>query len=198
MDLAFAERLVCPEGHAETPLVVRADEVANGQLLRGVLGCPVCTNEWPVDQGIARFGPPTSLAAAASPDATTAAALLGLTEPSVVVCDGASEELLHALSADYHALIMAMDVSEAGTAVSVVGAKRVPLAHGVARAALLLRPARDPGFVASAMAAVTTGGRVVGAAAMAVPEMVDVLARDANVWVAETRSAPVALLRKPK
>src|SRR5262245_7580308 len=102
MDLAVVQRLVCPEQHASTPLVVRADVAEHGRLQRGALGCPSCGKEWSVNGGIAAFGARRDLPDAPI-DATAIAAFLGLTEPKLVVTDGVPPTIVVALVREYAA-----------------------------------------------------------------------------------------------
>jgi hypothetical protein len=199
VDLALVERLICPRAHEPAPLVVRADEVVEGRLLRGVVGCPVCSGEWPVAAGRVQFGATTAGTAADVGDAETIAALLALSEPGrVVVVDGASPELVAALVDQFGATVVALD-ARPGThaAAEISGAERVPLAPGAARAVLMLRPSREELFVTSAVRALAPGGRMVGAAAVKTPSDVRELARDERLWVGERErvTAPVPLRR---
>jgi len=199
VDLALVERLICPRAHAPAPLVVRADEVADGRLLRGVVGCAVCREEWPVAAGRLQFGAARAGNAADAPDAATIAALLALSEPGrIVVVDGAPAELIAALVNEFGAIVVALDAPlNARAHAGIDGAERVPLAPGAARAVLLLRSARGDDFVTSAVRALAPGGRMVGATAVNTPPDVRELARDERFWVGERErvTAPVPLRR---
>ena len=199
MDLALVERLICPRAHEPAPLVVRADDVVEGRLLRGAVGCPVCRDEWPVVDGRVQFGPVPAGDATDISDVATIAALLALTEPgTLVLVDGAPSALTAALVDEFGAMVVALDAPRDSRASAVMnGAERVPLAVGAARGVLLLRSSRDASFVASAARALAPGGRMIGAPGVLMPGDVRELARDERLWVGERErvTAPVPLRR---
>ncbi|HKS06368.1 MAG TPA: hypothetical protein VJR92_08660 [Gemmatimonadaceae bacterium] len=198
MDLTVVERLICPNDHEPTPLVVRADATAHGALTRGVLGCPKCESEWKVDGGVARFGPRAELPHA-SADPAVLAALLDLTEPGrLIIVDGVSAETCAALARDYGAMIVALDPPESGSYAAVIeGATHAPVSAGVARGAVLMRAVRDAAFNESIVRAVGPRGRIVGAPDVRIPRDVTEMARDDRLWVGarDDVSAPVSLRR---
>jgi hypothetical protein len=201
VDRGIIERLVCPGPHATTPLVVRADHIREGRLERGIVGCPVCLQEWSVVGGVARFGDPVPAAEGViGPFALTsgaAAALLGLTEPGIVLVDGAPASLADALATDYGATVVAFD-PPAGEhprrASVVVGATAAPFGSGLARSALLLRAGRTDAFTASVARTVGAGGRIVGVERVPLPRGVQALLRQDGVWVAERERVSSELL----
>jgi hypothetical protein len=192
MDLTLAERLICPLPHERTALVVRADRVANGRLIDGLLGCPVCHGEWPVRGGVARFGPPSGVPAAHA-DADVLAALLGLVEPGrVVIADGVSAPVSRALALRYGAIMLSIDASETNDPTATIeGAARVPIAPGSAQGAALLRE-REAAFVTSAAEALAASSRIVSTLSNGVPHGVAELARDDVLWVGAPEPASLA------
>jgi len=91
VDLALVERLICPRPHQATPLVVRADEVVEGNLVRGVVGCPQCFAEWTVRGGVVEFGAIAEMFRCSPQMLRQSPALLGLAEAGrLVLTDGAS------------------------------------------------------------------------------------------------------------
>jgi uncharacterized protein YbaR (Trm112 family) len=198
VDLTVVERLICPNTHAATPLVVRADATVHGALERGVLGCPACQSEWNVDDGVARFGARADLGTT-SADPAVLAALLDLTEPGrLVIVDGLADDACAALARDYGALVIALDPRERGPHAAVIeGASQAPVSAGAARGAVLMRTERDVAFIDSVVRTVAARGRVVGGTAVSVPSAVTEMARDERLWVGarDEVSAPVALRR---
>ena len=199
MDLTIAQRLICPRGHATTPLVARVDEIVDGRIHRGLLGCPQCNGEWKIAGGVARFGGRATLSAVAGPDAATVAAFLALAEPGLIVCDGVAVRIVDALCRDFGAVVVALDPEElARAATAIDGAERVPLSTASARGAVLLRSQRDASFVASAVAALAPAGRMLAAVTLPVAAGLRELARDGYFWVAEReqQAVPVAIRRR--
>jgi hypothetical protein len=193
MDLAIVQRLICPQPHATTPLVVRADRTDQGRMVDGVLGCPVCAHEWTVADGIARFGERARLESTVSTDASTLAALLGLTDPHVVVLDGTTPDA-GLLSSEFGAAVIALDAeSFLPDATNIEGSAIVPLAAGVARGVALLRAGRSPEFVASAVRALAQEGRLVSSTVLPLPAGVREIARNEQIWVAEREPDPVVV-----
>lgn len=185
MDLAIVQRLVCPQAHARTPLVVRADTAMHGRLQHGVLGCPVCSAEWNVAEGIAAFGPRATIAANAVPDVTTLAALLGLTDAKLLITDGVPAQTVIALAREFAASVVAIDSDVSPESASVIdGASVVPLADGIAEGSALLR-SRDERFVASVVRSMAPEARLVATTTLAVPAGVREIARNDELWVAE-------------
>jgi hypothetical protein len=189
VELWLAERLICPEEHVPTPLVVRADVVNAGRLARGLLGCAACGREWPVTEGVARFGSRAADAGTLNQpsNAATIAALLGLTEPgAVVIFDGANEELIAALAAEFGARVVALDAATPSAASVVLeGAARMPLAANIAAGAVLLRSTRDDAFADSVVRAIAPRGRVIGRDDRPVMRGLRELARGDGLRVAE-------------
>ena len=193
MDLSIVERLICPEDHASTPLIVRADRVERGRLVEGLLGCPVCRREWSVSGGTARFGARAANAQAPATSADVIGALLGLTEPGLVVLDGAPNEVARALVEQFGCTVVGLDCESDGELSCIDGAARVPVAPGAARGIALLREDRSAAFADSAAVALARNGRMMGTVGVPVPAMMRELARDERLWVAEPLPSVVPL-----
>lgn len=92
MFIELSEMLRCPGPHAVSPLVVATEAMEGRSVRRGVVGCPVCRAEYPIVDGIVRFGAPPhpSPPHHVSPPETLAA-LLGVSGPGgYVVLVGAT------------------------------------------------------------------------------------------------------------
>jgi hypothetical protein len=198
MDLTLVERLICPEAHDTAPLVVRVDVVQAGRVQRGMLGCPVCRREWPVDEFLVRFGPRAPSPPSASIDGHAAAAFLDLTAPGIVIVDGVPGDVTSILSASYEAAVVAMDDKAGTPAAAIHGAQRVPLAPAVAAGALLFRQGRSADFVASLVNAVVPGGRVVAIRNVVADGRLREIAHDehVSVFVREPDAVRVELARR--
>jgi hypothetical protein len=200
MELALAERFICPCGVSRMPLVVRADEAAAGTLLRGEAGCAQCTTEWPLEQDHAVFGVRAAGDALAMADVDAAIALLDLHEPGLCLwLDGATVEFARALGAASGAqLVLADALALIDGALHVDGAAQVPFGTLTFHAALILRVTRSPEYMVSVAQALVPGGRLVAAECYAVPPGTRLLAAAHPLWVGEgaPQVTPVALRRR--
>jgi hypothetical protein len=165
-------------------------------IVEGTLGCPVCSAEYPIRDGVVDFRRAGGAVEAASvaadaEQAVRLAALLNLTDAQgFAVLLGAwgahAQELASIIETPLVLVDPPADVVGA-PGVSVLRCDgEVPLAVGAARAMAI-----DDGRatrVASAVRATRAKGRVLAPVAVPVPEDVTELARDATMWVGE-RSA---------
>src|SRR5947208_15996811 len=55
MHIELTEMLRCPEAHREEMLVLSTGEMKDRMVRSGLLGCPVCHNEYPISRGIVNF-----------------------------------------------------------------------------------------------------------------------------------------------
>lgn len=202
MFIELVDLLRCPRPHELAWLVLASYRTADRDVVDGALGCSVCGARYPIERGVADLrgdeagvGAP---AAAASDEETAvrAAALLGLAEPGgVAVLTGtwsAAAPDVARLVERVH--ILAIDAGEAlasGSGVSPVRAgARLPLRPTVVRGIALDAAHADAAMLASAVAALQPGGRLVAPAPAPVPDAVRELARDAEHWVGEKQAAP--------
>lgn len=57
MFIELIELLQCPRGHTEaSPCVLSSQELVGRTVTRGVIGCPTCRTEYPIENGVVRFG----------------------------------------------------------------------------------------------------------------------------------------------
>ena len=207
MFIELLDLLRCPRAHDETWLVASFNNVSNRFVESGTLGCPICNAQYPIDGGVVDFSGGISSAScdrsrsASSHSreelATRAGAFLDATEPGATVVLGgvwayAAEELSRLAEVRVIALNPEPDVKES----SSVGLLRVSSEIPVA-AESCLGVALDVWFnaaiVGAAVRAVRPGGRVVGAASMAPPSELAVLAHDADYWVARKTPSLIPL-----
>lgn len=201
MFVELIESLRCPHDHgtAEAPhLVASATRSEARHIVDGTLGCPVCGAEFPIANGIARFGEPASPTPAETPSADAAmrlAAFLDLTDSRwyALLCGrwAAHADLIHRLSETQLVLVNPPpDVPPDVSAAIVVTRDVVPFAALSARGVALDEGLSDD-FVGSAVRAVRSRGRVLGPRSLAIPDGVAVVAQDDHVWVGE-KSADAA------
>ncbi|MDQ3673849.1 MAG: hypothetical protein M3365_05695 [Gemmatimonadota bacterium] len=209
MFIELLDLLRCPKPHDDTWLVASFDNVSNRFVETGTLGCPICSTQYPIENGIADFSGGVSSPScdgnrsAASHGreelATRAGAFLDATEPGATVVLGgvwayAAEELSRLADVRVIALNPESDVKETASVGLVRVAAEIPLAVdsclGVAVDAWF-----NSAIVPAAARVVRPGGRVVGPAAIPAPAELHVLAQDAAYWVAR-KSPSLIPLRK--
>lgn len=204
MFIELVDALRCPTPHEESWLVVAAERLVARHIIEGLLGCPVCGAQYPIHDGIVDLsgGAPRPAPAAVAPSAEQAmrlAAFLGLDDGqgfATLLGDwGAHAIELRGMVECPIVLVDPPADVEAAPGLSILRtAGPVPIAVGSTRGIALDVQAGDAERVASAVRATKTGGRVVGPAALPLPDGVRELARDERVWVAEREAAPSALV----
>lgn len=194
MFVELIEHLRCPREHEESPLIVAADRTEGRSIMVGTLGCPVCRSEFPIRAGEALFADAATAGRACDADmAIRLAAALGLTDASgyVLLCGGwgACAGELATLVETPILLVNPPRPAASGVSGIIRTDGVLPLAASSARAAALDDDAHA-GVRAGATRAVRRGGRLVGPAALPLPDGASQLARDARMWVAEKTAAP--------
>ncbi len=209
MFIELLDLLRCPKPHEDTWLVASFKTVSNRFVESGTLGCPICSAQYPIEDGVADFtGGESSPSCeeqrtAASHRreelATRAGAFLDATEPGATVVLGgvwsyAAEELSNLAEVRVLALNPGSEVKETASVGLVRVAAAIPVAAesciGVAVDAWF-----NSGIVVSAARAVRPGGRVVGPASMPPLAELAVLAQDDDYWVARKTPTIIPLRR---
>ncbi len=209
MFIELLDLLRCPRQHDDTWLVASFQKVSNRNVEEGTLGCPICSAQYPIENGIADFS-----AGAGSPLcdeqrsgashrreelATRAGAFLDATEPGATVVLGgvwayAAEQLAELAGVRVFALNPPPGVTETAAVGLIRVAADIPVARdsclGVAVDAWF-----NAGIIASAMRVTRPGGRVVGPAVIPPPAELAVLAQDADYWVARKAPSVIPLRR---
>jgi hypothetical protein len=200
MRLDIAERLICPEPHARTPLIVVAMETRGRDVIRAEVGCMQCRREWQIAEGTLRFterdaDATTARAQVAPTDALLLRleALLGVSDPgAVLLLGGLHTDIATALVERNDAVVAvlpATGASPAGIGHVALDAPVVPFSEATFAAALLDASMSDAQAL-DAVRCVRAGGRVVGTAQVTLPPNVRELARDAEHWVGEAVAPP--------
>ena len=209
MFIDLIDLLRCINVHEDTWLVASFKTVSNRFVVEANLGCPACSAQYPLREGIADFSAGTSLPsceaerAAASHRreelATRAGAYLEATEPGATIALGgvwayAAQELSEMADVRVLALNAPAEVKESQTVGLLHVGSEIPVAPGS-----LLGVALDAWFpakiVESAVKAVRQGGRVVGPTVFPPPAGLAVLAHDNTYWVAQKAPDVVKLSR---
>lgn len=206
MFLPLIDRLRCLNGHEDTWLVASIDRAEERDVLEGTLGCPVCSAEYRIRDGVAVFGDVASPVdrTPSSADALRLAAALDLTDARMTAILhgswGAHAAILRGLSPAQMLLVNPPVGVTSGDGISIVRAPVAPVAPGWADAVAIDDGASDA-MADSLRASLRGGGRLLAAVDTEIPPGFVELARDGDVWVAEldpsaAASPPVALSRR--
>ena len=189
MFIELTDHLRCPREHDEAYLVLLPDRVEGRRVVEGMLGCPVCSAEFPIDAGVVRLGDTPPAPPGAPPDADSLQAFLGLDGPGgYLLLAGTAAASAPALSRLLPGVHLVAWNPPAGLreseAVSLVLAAGVPVRARSMRGAVVGDPeAQDPELVAEAVATVLPGLRVTGNGPAPTGPECEVLAEAGGWWV---------------
>jgi uncharacterized protein YbaR (Trm112 family) len=187
------EHLRCPNDGSH--LVATADVSAARHIVAGLLGCPTCGREFPIEGGVARFGSPLRVVVTEGSSVETAtqlAAFLELTDANgfaiLVGTWCAFADDVRRITETPLVLVNPPANVTADAAAVIQTATVIPFAPGSARALALDQFSTE--IAESAVATLRAGGRIVGRVPLDVPSGVTELVRDEGVWVGEKTTAP--------
>jgi hypothetical protein len=207
--IELIDLLRCINAHEDTWLVASFQTVSNRFVLEASLGCPSCSAQYSIHEGIADFSAGSAVPsceaerAAARHNreehATRAGAYLEATEPgATIVLGGVWAHAAHELSAMAELRVLALNAPAGVEESPIVGLLRVGSEIPVA-AGSVLGVALDAWFPAkmvdSAVRAVRPGGRIVGPVTIPAPPELSVLAHDDSYWVAQKAPDIVTISR---
>jgi uncharacterized protein YbaR (Trm112 family) len=203
--LPLIDRLRCLNAHEDAWLVASIDRAEERDVLEGMLGCPVCSAEYRIRDGVVWFGDaPAAEDETPSPaEALRLAAALDLTDARMTAILhgswGAHASILRGLSPAHMLLVNPPTSVSSGDGISIVRGPVAPVAGAWADAAALDRA--GGAMEESIRAALRGGGRLLARADADVPMGFSELARDADVWVAlldagAVAGAPIAISRR--
>ena len=212
MVLELIDLLRCTTPHEDSPLVASIRTRSDRDIVAGLLGCPVCGAEYPIENGIAVFGDGLPVEPARVPEpygetdeeaAMRCAAMLALFDPGgMVMLGGAWGRCAPALLEMTRTLILLVEAPKDVRLGGAIGGLRVgavlPLAAASARGIALDDRTSVAGLVASAARALKPGGRLVASATSPVPAGIVERARDDRHWVGEAEPAPSAPVQLTK
>lgn len=209
MFIEVIDQLRCINRHEDTWLVASFETVSNRFVLEASLGCPSCSAQYPIHEGIADFSAGFDLPACEAEraaaghnredHATRAGAYLEATEPGATIVLGgvwayAAEELSEIAEVRVLALNAPGAVMESQSVGLLRVGSQIPVAPGS-----VFGVALDAWFpvelVADAVRAVRPGGRIVGPVTIPAPGELSVLAHDDKYWVAQKALEVVKLSR---
>lgn len=212
MFIEFIDQLRCTSDHEESWLVASFAERSDRFIIRGTLGCYICSRQFAIEDGVARFGDLAKLEALRGGGATTVnptasdpeavmrlAAFLGAAERSTFVVAGEWAEHAHSLTQLFPMRIFALNALSAIGDSEYVGviasSEGIPLSalsvHGVALDSVNATAEN----LRSALRVLRPSGRLIAPVSVEVPHGVSVLAQDDEVWVGEKIAELVTLRR---
>lgn len=207
MFIELVELLRCTRPHEESWLVAAMDRVEHRVILAGRLGCPVCSSEYEIRDGIVeldRDGPHHASGDRAPPvpsDPWRLAALLDLRPPaSVAVVEAAEPETVESLLEIFAGSIIVVNPLHAPAPrerLAVIRSRgRIPLRSSSSDAVAVRGP--NERFLLDAVHVLRAGGRLLAPGIASLPQGLREIARDEHEWVAvkETGAPPVQLRRR--
>lgn len=192
----LTEFLCCPRDHVEAHAVCLPLEMAGRDVVRGVVGCPVCQAEYPIADGVVDFAEGTSAPVRRCAGALSAPALatiLDLRGPGgFLLLAGAAARLaadLVPLVPDVHLVgVNAPEGAARAQGCSLLRAPgRLPLTTSSMRAVVLGADVAAPPWLAEGVRVLLHGLRLVVEDERASPAGVAELARGAGLFVGEKR-----------
>jgi uncharacterized protein YbaR (Trm112 family) len=194
--IELSEFLRCPEPHAASYCVVAPDEMVGRTITRGLVGCPTCRREYPIADGVVRFGDagpagPEGAAGAALPDPEVVQALLGLGGPGgFVVLAGTATRLAGGLAermggVHFVGVDAPPDVGVSPTLSLLTHPEQIPLRAAMARGVMLGAEYATPPWIAEATRVLLDGLRLVVAREDVVAPGLERLAAGRGLWVGQ-------------
>lgn len=204
MFIEIAELLRCPQDHDESFCVISPDQMVGRRVKSGVIGCPVCQAEYPIDQFTASFGDasPAAVAAFDQPskgdgqassdtDPAVVQALLNLSGPggNVVLVGTATllaAGLMDAMAGIHYIGVNApADVRPSPGLTLLVAPAGIPLRTSSMRGIVLGEEYADEIWSLHATRVLLRGMRLVALAELEAPRGIEQLAREGGMFVGE-------------
>lgn len=199
MFIELIDVLRCPNAHEESWLVLASGRIDGRDVMEGVLGCPVCEAEYPITEGVVRFGPESHSQVVAressEEEGLRLAALLDLATPGgyaiITGALGTSASYLRELTDVQLLLVNPPPRTEMANGISGLTIDpdwtTLPLASSSARA-VALDDAATPAHLLAALRVVRHTGRVLAPLTLSLPDGVSEVARDDRQWLAKRRA----------
>jgi uncharacterized protein YbaR (Trm112 family) len=190
--IELAEYLRCPADHPEAHCVLSSDAMDGRDVVRGIVGCPVCRSEYPIADRIAHFGEPPSIRSRGPvPEAGILQALLGISTPGgyLVLIGSAATRAAELAELIYGVHLVGVNAApnvRPGRGISLmVAAASVPLRSAMARGVIVGEEAAVSPWLAEGARVLLPGLRIlVLAGALEVPG-VERLAAEQGMWVGQ-------------
>lgn len=209
MHIEMIDLLRCVNAHEDSWLVASFRGITNRIVIDGTLGCPICSAEYEIRNGVPDFTRGESITDAENERsavshkreelATRAGAYLDAAQAGTTIVLGgqwayAAQELADMTDLRVIALNAPPGVEESDRVGLVRVAHAIPLASGSVHGAAL-DAWFDKRVIAEAARITRAGGRIVGATSFPAPTTSVVLAHDDHYWVAENPLEIVSLKR---
>ncbi|MEO6865003.1 MAG: hypothetical protein ABI229_06100 [Gemmatimonadaceae bacterium] len=206
MFIELLDGLRCTADHPQIPLVTAITTRHERFVVEGVVGCPTCRKEYAVHDGIALFGllgaadaAPLDIAPEDEAGAMRIGALLAVSDGITIALVGDWAAHARALAEITGLRAFAVNprvvIAESERVGVVHSDNRLPFADGSLRGVAIDESGWSLREMSLAVRALSPGGRMVAPALSAVPDEIEEIARDADVWVGEKRGALVTLYR---
>ncbi len=198
MFIELAELLRCPAEHEDMYCVLSSDETEGRRVTSGVLACPVCRVEYPIEDGVILFGPDPLLGGNSrsdditvqkTPDPEVVQALLSLEiGGGYVVLVGSVTRLSDPLAKliseiQFVGVNPPPDVRESPGLSLLRSSSTIPLRSGTARGAVIGQEYAGEPWLAEAGRVLMSGQRMVVADAAVTVDGVSHLVADHGLWV---------------
>jgi hypothetical protein len=189
--IELAEYLRCPVDHPEAHCVLAADVMDGRDVVQGIVGCPVCRNEYAIADRIARFGEPPSIQPHGPlPEPALLQALVGITTPGgylvLIGSAAARARELAELIEGVHLVAVNAESSVRGPGASLlVATASVPLRTAMARGVVVSEEAAMAPWLAESARVLLPGLRMVVVADSVEVPGVEPLAAERGVWVGQ-------------
>jgi uncharacterized protein YbaR (Trm112 family) len=203
--IELAELLRCPAHVEETYCVLSSQEAAGRSVTRGIIGCPVCKAEYPIDNGTVKFGVDPLLGSDSRsddltleemPDPEIVQALLSLHGAGgYVVLVGSATRLSDRLAElapgiQHIGVNPPPDVVESSTMSLLQATAEIPLRSSVARGAVIGREYAVEPWLTEAVRVLADQMRLLVADEGVVTAGVKRLAAERGLWVAVKTGLP--------
>lgn len=222
MFIELIDALRCTVDHADSWLVASISRRDERFVMEGVLGCPVCLREYPLERGVAWFtreprklqqqqegtgNLPEYVRTAPEGDLLSAnggthsvmsiGAFLSVREGATIVLAGDWARTAHGLSELLPLRIFAINppepIYESESVAVLMSDEGIPLGRGLAHGVALDSTTASATWLTTAMRVLVDGGHLVAPAHVEVPDDISILARDEHFWVGDKRPALVSL-----
>lgn len=197
MFIELAEFLRCPKAHDEAYCVVTPDEMDRRTVVAGVVGCPACQTDYPIQDGVVDFRPPdvrSALAPNRSESAVcphTVQALLALSGPGgYVVLAGSAAQSTQSLTTlvegvHFIGVNVTPDVRRADWLSLLLSVDVMPLRSSMARGVVVGGECATAPWLDEAARILLRGRRLLVLAEVPGPPALKQLATGDGMWIGE-------------